>query len=152
MSEDSEILRFDVKDGAALSMAIRAGYPVALISGRDSAVAKRRAKMLNISHVLTGVSDKRAALVGLMEKLRLETSQVMFMGDDILDLPAFDVAGFKACPADAAEDVVSRATYRCSHRGGRGAVREIVEMVMRAQGTWQAAIERIVNESSPVVQ
>lgn len=149
---DLEVLRFDVKDGSALSMALRSDYLVAFITGRKSPVTVRRAEMLGIKEIHIGVSNKRAVLAGLAEKYALSRSQILFMGDDILDLSAFSEAGFCACPADAAEDVLGKADYRCSHRGGRGAVREVIELVMRTQGTWAAAVERIIGRNPHVTQ
>lgn len=149
---DFELLRFDVKDGSALSMALRSDYILALITGRRSPVVARRGEMLGIKEIHLGISDKKSVVRGLMEKYSLAKNQILFMGDDILDIGAFSAAGFSACPADAAEDVLGQVDYRCSHRGGRGAVREVIELVMRTQNRWNDAVERIVGRNPHIVQ
>lgn len=140
LSEATEFLRFDVQDGSAMSIARRAGYHLALITGRRSPAAIRRAEMLGITDMLTSIVDKRTALMQLAEAKQLPPEAVLFMGDDLLDLPAFSAAHLRVAPANAVPEVRSAADWITQASGGHGAVREAIELVMRTQGTWEPAV------------
>jgi len=129
-----ELKRFDVKDGAGLVVARRLGLAVALLSGRASAVTSRRAEELGIDLVVQGANSKGPALRELAAAAGVSLSEVGYMGDDLLDLPAMRVAGVSACPADAHGAVRAFADVVCVAPGGRGAAREWVETVLSAQG------------------
>jgi 3-deoxy-D-manno-octulosonate 8-phosphate phosphatase (KDO 8-P phosphatase) len=135
-ADGTESKRFDIKDGAALVWAQRVGLRVGLLSARPSAVTERRAAELRIRLLVQGTGPKIKAYEQVLRKLRLEDTDVAYMGDDLLDLPVLARAGLAAAPADAVAEVRERAHYVARARGGRGAVRELVELILRAQGRW----------------
>jgi len=101
-----------------------------------------RAKELKLTEIMQGVSDKAAALTQAAKKYGVELSQTAFMGDDLNDLAGMMKAGIKACPSDAAKDVLTRCDFVAEHKGGRGAVRDFIEAVMKSRGVW----ENVVND------
>jgi len=129
-----ELKRFCVRDGAGIWLAQQLGLEVGLLTGKSSALVRRRAEELNMKRVVQGAIDKVPALEGMLADGTYALSEVAYMGDDILDLPVIRRVGFSACPADAHEEVMRRVSYACSRPGGRGAVRELVELVLEAQG------------------
>lgn len=132
---------FNAKDGLGVSCALRSGLQIAIITGRKSEIIHRRAEELGITLLCEGVKDKYAALCELRQVLGLEQEQVAYMGDDLNDLPAFKAAGMSFAPKDCAQDVGPEADFVTSQAGGRGAVREAVEMILRAQEKWQLLVE-----------
>lgn len=149
---DSEWKRFHAQDGAGIALSLRAGYEVALITGRKSVAVERRAAELKIQHLFQGVKDKPQVLRDLAGKLGLTMRQTMFMGDDLPDLPAMREAGFAAAPGNAVSDVREAAHYVTSAIGGHGAVREIIEIVLRNQGRWGGAIKEYFDEHQRLEQ
>lgn len=132
---------FNAKDGLGISCALRSGIEVAIITGRRSEIIHRRCEELGIKHIVEGVHDKRAALLKLAESLQLMPEETAYIGDDLNDLPAFSVAGRTFAPADAADAVCDAADCILMHDGGRGAVREAIEMLLQEQGRWQRIID-----------
>lgn len=139
-SNGSESKAFFIRDGAAIVWARREGLQVGLLSGRPSEATARRAAELGIEIVLQGGPDKGALFEGLLDANDLTDVQVGYMGDDLLDLPILSRVGLAAAPADAADEVLGRAHWVSRYPGGRGAVREFVEMVLRARGRWDALV------------
>lgn len=137
-----ETKHFHVRDGLGLNLWRRAGRRSAIISGRSAEVVARRAAELKIDRLYQGIDDKGAAIGELLEDLDLEPSRACFVGDDLNDLPALRAVGLAACPADAVVEVRRAAHLTTRAAGGRGAVREVVETIMKAQGLWRAACER----------
>jgi 3-deoxy-D-manno-octulosonate 8-phosphate phosphatase (KDO 8-P phosphatase) len=137
----SEAKQFYIRDGAALVWARRTGLQIGLLSGRSSEATTRRAAELGISIVVQGEPDKRAAFSRILSAQGLEDTQVAYMGDDLLDLPVLTRVGLAAAPADAVDEVRAMAHWLSHHDGGRGAVREFVELVLRARGQWDALVQ-----------
>ncbi len=135
-----ETKSFFIRDGLALVWAQRAGLSVGLLSGRMSEATSRRAAELGISILVQGQNDKRAAYTQIVTSRQFRDEQVAYMGDDLLDLPVLGRVGLSAAPADAADDVRARVHWVSRYAGGRGAVRELVELVLRAQGEWDAIV------------
>jgi 3-deoxy-D-manno-octulosonate 8-phosphate phosphatase (KDO 8-P phosphatase) len=136
-----ESKRFFVRDGLGFTLWRRAGKRSAIVSGRSAEVVARRAAELKIDRVAQGIDDKAAALRALLAEFGLDASRVCYVGDDLIDLPALGLVGLAACPADAVAEV-RRAAHLATHSiGGSGVVREVVEVVMKAQGLWHAACE-----------
>lgn len=133
---------FDEKDGHGLKMLMRAGIQVMLLSGRGSEATRLRAKELGISRVYQNVHDKAEVFEQILAENGLEDHHVGYMGDDLVDLPVLKRAGFSAIVADAVEDLEPYADYRAAKRGGRGAVREVVEFILKAQDRWEEATAR----------
>ncbi len=133
--------RFHAKDGLGISLAQRAGLTVVFVTGRQSEILRTRAKELRITLVKEGVQDKGEALRQLAAELKVPLSAIGFVGDDLIDLPAFRVAGFTFAPMDAAPEVKVVAGYVAQAKGGRGAVREILELILKDQGLWTELVQ-----------
>ena len=138
--DGSEAKSFWIRDGSALVWAQRHGLQVGLISGRASEATTRRAAELGIRIVSQGVADKKDAFGQILAAHRLEAAHAAYMGDDLMDLPVLTACGLSAAPADAAPEVLSAVDWVSRHGGGRGAVREFVELVLRARGRWDAVV------------
>lgn len=131
-----ETKRFHVHDGLALVAARKAGLQIAVLSSRASAAVTRRMTELGVSEVHQGVGDKADALAVLCERLGIPTSAVAMMGDDLPDLAAMGRVGFALAPANAVAEVKRAAQWVARRRGGDGAVREAVEMLLKARRAW----------------
>src|SRR5262245_54129370 len=131
-----ESKHFHVRDGLAYSLWHRAGKRSAILSGRRAEVVERRAAELGIGHVRQGLVEKWSPFRALLAELGLEARQACFVGDDLVDLPVLRAAGLAACPADAVAEVREAAHFVTAAAGGRGAVREVVEVILKAQGLW----------------
>jgi 3-deoxy-D-manno-octulosonate 8-phosphate phosphatase (KDO 8-P phosphatase) len=135
-----EFKRFHSLDGHGLKMLRLSGITLAIITGRTSRCVEHRAKNLGIIHVYQGVHDKKNAMQTLLAKLNLEPEAAAFMGDDVVDLPAMMHVGLSISVPDAPQMVLDRAHYVTQRRGGNGAVREVCEFLMAAQGTLDAQL------------
>ena len=140
-----EAKSFSIRDGAGIVYAQRAGLEVALLSGRPSEATTRRAAELGIRTVVQGGPDKRTLFQKLLADKELEAADVACMGDDLLDLPVLLTAGVSAAPADAVEDVRSRVHWVSQARGGHGAVREYIELLLKARGVWDTELARYLD-------
>jgi 3-deoxy-D-manno-octulosonate 8-phosphate phosphatase (KDO 8-P phosphatase) len=127
---------FHVRDGHGIKMAQRAGIEVALLSGRRSDAAYHRARELGISRFHEGLRDKVAVLEEIMAAMQIDTSQVAMVGDDLVDLPILNRAGLAVAVADAVPEVLAAAHWVTPNPGGRGAVREVCDLLLKAQGKW----------------
>ncbi|MEQ9186868.1 MAG: HAD-IIIA family hydrolase [Cryomorphaceae bacterium] len=124
------------KDGYALQIAVKKGYRVAIITGGNSLPVKERLQALGITDVYLKSSHKDESMDDFLHSYGLKPEEVMYMGDDIPDLSAMLMIGLPACPADAAPEIKSCSKYISKKRGGEGCVREIIELIMKTQGTW----------------
>ena len=129
---DGVIQRFNSRDGAGIIELRRRGFPVVLVSFRDFPATRRRAEDLNIQLLCLGCTEKASDLRKLCELLSIDSSEVLFMGDGLLDLPAIRIAGIGACPADAHSSVRAECDIVTSNAGGEGAVREIIDMLLES--------------------
>jgi 2-dehydro-3-deoxyphosphooctonate aldolase (KDO 8-P synthase) len=137
-----EIKSFDVRDGHGIKIAKRCGLELAFVTGRTSEVLPRRAEELGIEKVYQQIWDKKPVLKELMEFFSLQPEQVAVVGDDVVDIPLFRRAGIGFTVPEAPSEVLAAASYVTRHRGGYGAVREVIEMILKAQGKWDAALAR----------
>lgn len=135
-----ELKAFNIQDGQGIKMLRQYGVEVALITGRKSRMVEVRAANLGLAHLYQGAQDKRAAYAALLSQLGLAAEQSGCMGDDLLDLPLITRCGFAATVAAAPEAVRERAHYVARSGGGHGAVREVCEFILRAQGMLERAI------------
>jgi 3-deoxy-D-manno-octulosonate 8-phosphate phosphatase (KDO 8-P phosphatase) len=133
-ADGAELKRFSFRDIMGLSQARKAGLVLALISGEDSPLVDRFAAKMGIVDVFKGCKDKGLALQKFAETRSLALSEVCFMGDDINDLKAMELAGMSAAPADAHVSARAKATFVSQCEGGRGAVRELVDLILARQG------------------
>ena len=139
-SQGDEIKVFSSLDGHGIKMLQRAGVEVAIISGRSSRALELRAQNLGIAALHMGVEDKRGLMTELVAQRGIELAEAGYMGDDVVDLPILRACGFSATVADAHDEVRSRVDYVASKGGGRGAVREVCDLILRAQGKWDSAM------------
>lgn len=131
-----ETKNFDVRDGHGIKLVQRYGIEVALLTGRQSEVVKHRANELGITEVHQKIFNKKEVFAEILQKNNLSSSQAAFIGDDIIDIPVLKEAGFSVAVADALDIVKKTADYVTKKKGGRGAVREVCEMLLQAQGRW----------------
>ncbi len=136
-----ELKTFSVYDGLGLRMARQAGLEVVLMSGRTSAAVRLRARELGIETVIEGSRDKLQDFQELLRERQLEARCVAYIGDDLPDLPVLRLVGFAAAPANAAQPVKYAVHYLCQARGGHGAVREVVDLILRNNGQWDDAMQ-----------
>jgi 3-deoxy-D-manno-octulosonate 8-phosphate phosphatase (KDO 8-P phosphatase) len=125
-----EYKRFSFADVMGISLGRKAGLIFALISGENSPLVDRFAVKMGINDIYAGCKDKGSALKAFAQKHSLELSQVCFMGDDINDVPALELAGLAAAPATANESARRKASFVTKHSGGQGAVRELIDLLL----------------------
>ncbi len=130
------IRRYNAKDGYALAYAVKHGYRICIITGGRGRTLENRLRMLGIRDFYTDCMDKITTLRAYFEREGLDPANVMYMGDDIPDLECMREVGLPVCPADAAPEVLEVSRYVSQFKGGEGAVRDIVEQVLRAKGDW----------------
>jgi 3-deoxy-D-manno-octulosonate 8-phosphate phosphatase (KDO 8-P phosphatase) len=135
-----EIKGFSSLDGHGLKMLQRAGIEVVIISGRSSQALAQRARNLDVRELHMSVADKRTLLGQLAAERGIDLSRTGYMGDDVVDLPVLRACGFSASVADGHPEVLSRVDYVAGKGGGCGAVREVCDLILRAQGKWDAAM------------
>ncbi|MGD9680426.1 MAG: KdsC family phosphatase [Candidatus Obscuribacterales bacterium] len=137
-----EFKHFDSQDGLGLLMFHSLGFKSGVISGRDSIATTERSRILGITHVYQGFLEKEATFAEILAKEGLETESVAFVGDDFTDYPLMRKAGFSCAVANARPELRERADYVTTASGGRGAIREIVELILRSKGIWNQALTK----------
>ncbi len=140
-NEGNEFKSFHVRDGHGIKMLMRAGIKIAMITGRHSKVVERRAQELGITDVFQKCHDKRVAYRQLAKKYSLSDSEIAYIGDDIVDIPLLKSSGLSVVVADADDEVKAVAMMITKRRGGRGAVREVCDFILKAKGLWQDIID-----------
>ena len=139
---DGELVRhMNVKDGYAMKIALNKGYRVCIISGGTNIAVKSRLAALGISDIYLGAHDKIKQYNELVEKYDLKPENVLYMGDDIPDIPVMKKIGLSCCPNDAVPEVQQISKYISYKKGGEGCVRDVIEQVMRVQGKWDNYFE-----------
>jgi 3-deoxy-D-manno-octulosonate 8-phosphate phosphatase (KDO 8-P phosphatase) len=137
-----EYKRFHSRDGHGLKMLSRSGLEVGIITGRQSQVVARRALELGIADPRQGVKDKLAVYEAILKEKGLSPEQTAFAGDDVVDLPILRRCGLALAPADACPEVLAVAHFVAKSRGGHGAVREMVEFILKGQGLWDVLVAK----------
>jgi len=132
---------FNTHDGLGLSLLHRAGLKSGIISGRNSRAVARRAEELGIEFVRQGDPEKNAAFAEILQQAGVDESEVAFIGDDLTDIPLMQRVELAVAVADAVLETRSVAHYVTRTRGGRGAVREVVELILKSQGRWKDLLE-----------
>jgi 3-deoxy-D-manno-octulosonate 8-phosphate phosphatase (KDO 8-P phosphatase) len=140
LEDGSEMKAFNTLDGQGIKMLMASGVTTAIISGRNSVATERRARNLGIPHLFQGREDKLVVLEGLIQQLGLSYEQVAHLGDDLPDLPVMRRVGLGMAVANAADFVRRHAHGVTQARGGEGAAREYCELILRAQGNLDAAL------------
>jgi 3-deoxy-D-manno-octulosonate 8-phosphate phosphatase (KDO 8-P phosphatase) len=130
-----------VKDGFGLQMAMKNGYRVFVISGGVSEESKKRLEYLGIKEIHIGISDKTKFVTDLLKSKKIKWEEVLYMGDDLPDLPLMSKVGLSCCPADAVSEVKSIVKYISPINGGWGCVRDVIEKVLKVNGHWKYETE-----------
>ena len=147
LSESGDELKmFHTHDGIGLALAHRAGLRTAMITGETSPIAKARGAKLGVHHVVLGARRKGESVDALLAEYGWEASTLAYVGDDLLDIPALQRAGLAVAVANAVPEVKAVCHVVTTTRGGGGAVRECVELILRAQGAWDGAVNGFVLE------
>lgn len=141
-ADGSDTKRFSIKDGLGIKIAMEAGLGVAIISGHASEATVHRFRGLGVEDVIVGALDKTPPFNELLQRHGLEARQVAAMGDDLPDLPLLRAAGFAATVPDAPVEVRGAADLVTQRHGGEGAVREVIEHILKAQGRWADIVSR----------
>ena len=134
--ENIWVRQMNIRDGYAMQLAVKCGYRIIVISGSHSSEVSQRLKKLGIDDVLMGVNNKKQVMIDLIAKYKIDIKELLYMGDDLPDYEAMQMAGIACCPADAVVDIKRISCYVSSRRGGDGCVRDVVEKVLRLNDDW----------------
>jgi 3-deoxy-D-manno-octulosonate 8-phosphate phosphatase (KDO 8-P phosphatase) len=137
-----ELKYFDVQDGAGMVLWRREGLKTAIITARKSKLVARRAKELAVDCLIQKAADKRRAYAAVLKRLRLKPEEACAMGDDLMELPILRRAGLAVAVANAVPEVKAACHYVTQHAGGRGAVRETIELILKVQERWDSIVAR----------
>jgi 3-deoxy-D-manno-octulosonate 8-phosphate phosphatase (KDO 8-P phosphatase) len=140
-----ELKQFHIRDGLGIRLWQKAGFRFGLLTSRSSHIVKMRAAELNIEIIRQGFEEKLPAAQDVIRGLRLQPEQVCYIGDDLPDLPVINYVGLGVAVADAAKEVRAAADYVTRLPGGRGAVRELIELVLQAKNRWEDLIRNYVS-------
>jgi len=141
-SRGGESKSFSIIDGHGIKMWKRAGLKIAFLSGRASATTKYQAKELAVDFCLNGRRDKLKGLEELVKMSKIPAAQIAYVGDDLPDLPVISCVGFAAAVANAVDEIKRAADYVTKRKGGEGAVREIIEYILKKTGRWNELVKR----------
>jgi 3-deoxy-D-manno-octulosonate 8-phosphate phosphatase (KDO 8-P phosphatase) len=134
--DGQEYKAFNSRDGHGIKMLHETGVEIAILTGRSSQVVLHRARNLGITRIIQGAHDKLVSYQALLAETGLKPEQIAYMGDDVVDLPVLRRCGLACTVPDAPAEVLARAHYVSRAAAGRGAAREVCELIMRAQGSW----------------
>ena len=137
ITESGELLRkMNVRDGYAIKVALQQNFRIAIITGGSSRGVIRRFKGLGIENIYSGIRDKKAVLLKLISEEGFAPENILYMGDDLIDIECLEMAGLSCCPRDAVMEVAAKSQYVCQRAGGHGCVREVIQMVLESQDKW----------------
>lgn len=137
-----ELKFFDVSDGFGITLLNRAGIKSVIITAKKSRIVKLRGRDLKIAKTYQGYADKLMALDKILRRFKIAADDICFIGDDLIDLPVLKRVGFAVAVPNAVQEVKEKAHFITSRQGGRGAVREICDMILKSQGKWELATGR----------
>ena len=146
LPDGDETKAFDVKDGHAIVMLQRTGVKVAIISGRRSSVVRARAKELGVAHLHEMSWVKTEPYEKILAEEELTDEQVCYVGDDVIDIPLLRRAGLAVTVADGVEEAKQYSHLVTKRAGGRGAVREVIELILKSQNKWEATLARYIKD------
>ena len=136
VQEDDLVRVVSAKDGMGIRIAMDEGYHVFIITGGSSHNVEKRFKELGVQEFHGAIWNKKDHLIELLDKHKINASEVLYCGDDINDLDAIKMCGIGSCPRNAVVDIINNCDYICAVPGGEGCAREVIEKVMRIQNTW----------------
>lgn len=139
----NELKKFCTKDGAGFFAAKRVGIQLIVLTGRECAATTRRMAEMKVDHLVQNCRDKVTYLRQFMKEHQIQREEIGYLGDDLNDLPPMNLCGFVGCPADACVEVKERADYVSTVKGGCGAMRDIIEYMLRVRGEWEQAVSEI---------
>lgn len=151
-SKNEEFKSFDVKDGHGIKLAQRSGIKFAIITGRWSPIVERRGRELEISEIHQNATDKLKVFDGVLKKFGLKNEEVAYIGDDVVDIPILKRVGLAATVADAFVYVKKEAHYITKLKGGRGAVREFIDFILKKQNRWNDLTRRYYREDGEGIE
>lgn len=128
--------RMNIKDGYALQLAIKKGYRIFIVSGSSPSAVEMRLRYLGITEIFFNVKNKETFIKDLAVQHGFDLQKALFMGDDMPDLPVFNIVYLSCCPADAISEIQNAATFIATKKGGEGCVREVIEKVLKIKGDW----------------
>ena len=137
-----EIKAFCVKDGLGIRLLMNSGIKIGVVTGRSSEALHHRCKNLHIEYIFDGVLNKAEILDKIIEMTGIQASEIAYMGDDLPDIPIMRGVGIPIAVADAHESVIETACIVTSAKGGNGAIRELCEAILKAQGHWESVVKR----------
>lgn len=146
------IRRYYAKDGYAMAYALREGLKICIISGGRGKMLENRMRLLGVTRMYLDCMDKVQAMGEFFKDYDINPENVIYMGDDIPDLECMRMVGIPVCPADAAMEVIEASRYVSEYDGGRGAARDILEQVLRAQGRWANNLKGVLGSDSSTAQ
>lgn len=136
--------KFNILDGAAIKMAHESNVTIAVISGRKSLATEARCHKLGIELAYTGIQDKKSKILELAKQLAISLDEIAYIGDDLIDLPAITLVGLRFAPANAVAEVKQRVDYISNLSGGDGVLREVVELILKAQDKYNNYLAKYV--------
>ena len=147
LESGEEVKAWNAKDRLALALLRKKNISlvIAWITGRQSNAVTRSAKDVGIDHLVQNCGDTKKALEEILHSHHLQWNQVAFIGDDLIDLPVLLRAGLACCPADAVPEVVAHSHYISPFRGGEGTVRDVLELILKAQNQWSSLVQSILH-------
>ena len=138
-----ESRNFDIKDGMGVVVLMMSGVEVAIITSKKSVAVRHRAEELKIKRFHEGIKKKTEPYEEMLKEMGISDAEVCYVGDDLVDLSMMKRVGLPVAVSDAVQDVKDRAEYVTQARGGRGAVREVAELILKAQGKWEAILAKV---------
>lgn len=138
-----ELKAFNAQDGMGITLARRVGLYVALVTGRSSEAVRRRAEELGITSFRQGIANKRESMESILQELGVSREETAFIGDDLNDLSVMTWVGLPVAVANAALEVKQAAAFCTQASGGRGAVREVIERILKEQGLWEKVLAEV---------
>ena len=151
LADGDFIRKYNAKDGYALAYAVTHGMNIGVISGGFGKILESRMNRLHIEHKYLGCMDKIAAIDDFVAKTGVKRENIIYMGDDIPDLEVLRYVGIPVAPADACSEVLQEAIYVSERKGGEGAVRDIIEQVLRVKGIWALDSKGVIADDSKEV-
>ena len=139
----NELKKFCTKDAAGYFAAHQAGLKIVVLTGRECYAVTRRMEEMKVEYILQNVKRKAPVLREFMVEHELQKENIAYIGDDLNDYEAMKLAGFTGCPADSCDEIRNLADYISTVRGGQGAVRDVIEHILRIRGEWKEAVRRV---------
>ncbi|GDX51141.1 3-deoxy-D-manno-octulosonate 8-phosphate phosphatase [Bacteroidota bacterium] len=138
INEDgTEVRSMNIRDGYAIQLAAKKGIELCVISGGNSEGVKIRLHKLGVQTIFAGIIDKKDAFLHWLQQKKLKPEEVIYLGDDMLDIEVMKLAGIKCCPADACNEIIALCEYVSPLNGGKGCVRDVIEKTLKLQGKWE---------------